>query len=329
MIRVTFVVVVVLLRVFQAAAQERGYLAIDEQGGRHAFSFRGQADAVNMCGTTACEVVASFASCLGVAQSSPTQGQDVWTWMEAATEADARVGALNECTAAGGPACEVLNVYCVDASAVEAALELDQSTRRRVQQGLGSAGFDAGMADGLFGPRTRQAIRQWQASRGAWATGYLTRAQVEALPSAARAPQLFAGLHEATSLPWRAWRFRIRSGAACEATSPDCERCWTGRYLGAFRASGRLPIASVKRSIFAMAAAGGSARAAARRWPISRRQATSRCLGVGPLAAVCGARVCSRTRWRRRLRCLARSARCGTWRWCGWRPTSSAGSGTR
>ena len=194
MIRVTFVVVVVLLRVFQAAAQERGYLAIDEQGGRHAFSFRGQADAVNMCGTTACEVVASFASCLGVAQSSPMQGQDVWTWMEAATEADARVGALNECTAAGGPACEVLNVYCVDASAVEAALELDQSTRRRIQQGLGSAGFDAGMADGLFGPRTRQAIRQWQASRGAWATGYLTRAQVEALPSpGGLPPQMPAG----------------------------------------------------------------------------------------------------------------------------------------
>ena len=194
MIRVTFVVVVVLLRVFQAAAQERGYLAIDEQGGRHAFSFRGQADAVNICGTTACEVVASFASCLGVAQSSPTPGQDVWTWMEAATEADARVGALNECTAAGGPACEVLNVYCVDASAVEAALELDQSTRRRIQQGLGSAGFDAGLADGLFGPRTRQAIRQWQASRGAWATGYLTGAQVEALPSpGGLPPQMPAG----------------------------------------------------------------------------------------------------------------------------------------
>ena len=34
-------------------------------------------DAVHMCGTTACEVVASFASCLGVAYSSPTQGQGV------------------------------------------------------------------------------------------------------------------------------------------------------------------------------------------------------------------------------------------------------------
>ena len=47
---------------------------------------------MNLCGTTACEVVASFASCLGVAYSSPTQGQAVWTWLEAATEGDARVG---------------------------------------------------------------------------------------------------------------------------------------------------------------------------------------------------------------------------------------------
>ena len=72
MVRLACVVVVVLLGVFPAAAQERGYLAIDEQGGRHAFSFRGEADAVNLCGTTACEVVASFSSCLGVAYSSPT-----------------------------------------------------------------------------------------------------------------------------------------------------------------------------------------------------------------------------------------------------------------
>ena len=93
MIRLTCVVVVVLLDVFPPPAQDRGHLAIAEQGGRHAFSFRGEADAVNMCGTTACEVVASLSSCLGVAYSGPTQGQTVWTWLEAATEGDARVGA--------------------------------------------------------------------------------------------------------------------------------------------------------------------------------------------------------------------------------------------
>ena len=183
MVRPACVVVLVLLGVLPVAAQDRGYLAIDEQGGRHAFSFRGEADAVNMCGTTACEVVATFSSCLGVAYSSPSQGRDVWTWLETTTEGDARVGALNECQAAGGAACEVLNVYCIDAAAVEAALGLDQSTRRRMQEGLGAAGFAAGAADGLFGPRSRQAIRRWQASRGAWATGYLTGAQVEALRS--------------------------------------------------------------------------------------------------------------------------------------------------
>ena len=164
-------------------------------------------------------------------------------------------------------------------------------------------------------------------------------ASAASVASAAHAPQLFAGLHEATSLRWRAWRFRIRSGAACGATSPDCERCWTGRYCRAFTASGRLPIASVKRSIFAMAAAGGSARAAARRWPTSRRQGhvslprgrpsrggvwRPRVLPhpVAPAAEVPGtvgevrdlALVRVETDEQRRV---------------GWRPTSSAGSGTR
>ena len=85
-------------------------LAIGVEAGRHAFSFSGEADAVNMCGTVDCEVVATFTACLGVGCSSPTQGQNVWTWMEAATRASASVGALNECEAAGGPACEVLNL---------------------------------------------------------------------------------------------------------------------------------------------------------------------------------------------------------------------------
>ena len=39
LIRLTCVVVLVLLGVFPSAAQERGYLAIDEQGGRHASRF--------------------------------------------------------------------------------------------------------------------------------------------------------------------------------------------------------------------------------------------------------------------------------------------------
>ena len=78
-------VAVVALMALPAGAQDRGVLAIDEEAGRYALSLDGEADAVNMCGTTGCEVVATFSSCLGVAHSSPTQGQAVWTWFEADT----------------------------------------------------------------------------------------------------------------------------------------------------------------------------------------------------------------------------------------------------
>ena len=44
-----------------------------------------------------------------------------------------------------------------------------------------AGGFDPGGADGLFGPRTRAAIRRWQSSRGARSTGYLDSALAEAL----------------------------------------------------------------------------------------------------------------------------------------------------
>ena len=60
-----------------------------------------------------------------------------------------------------------------DSAAVEAGLSLDQATRRLIQRRLQAEGFDPGEADGLFGPITRAAIRQWQAARGVAATGYL------------------------------------------------------------------------------------------------------------------------------------------------------------
>ena len=74
-----------------------------------------------------------------------------------------------------------------DASAVEASLGLDRPTRRLIQQGLRNEGFDPGAPDGLFGPRTRDAIRRWQESRGASPTGHLDGEQAEML-SASGAP---------------------------------------------------------------------------------------------------------------------------------------------
>ena len=65
--------------------------------------------------------------------------------------------------------------------AIEAALRLDRDARRRVQQGLQNEGFDPGPPDGLFGPRTREAIRRWQEAREVPPTGYLDRAGIELL----------------------------------------------------------------------------------------------------------------------------------------------------
>jgi len=72
-----------------------------------------------------------------------------------------------------------------EAEAAERALALDGAARKRIQACLAEAGFDAGAADGLFGPRTRAAIRAWQESRGGGAaTGFLTKAGVDALLAA-------------------------------------------------------------------------------------------------------------------------------------------------
>ena len=176
------VTTLLLLNLSPVAPQDRGgALALAEHGDRYALSLDGEADALSTCGTTECEIVATFSACLGVAHSSPTQGQGMWAWAEALGRPEARRAALNQCRGAGGKACEVLADVCVDTPAVEAALRLDRAARQRIQERLQAAGFDAGGADGVFGPRTRAAIRQWQESHAAPATGYLNRPVVETL----------------------------------------------------------------------------------------------------------------------------------------------------
>ena len=136
MARLTCILALVLLGVSPASAQEPGVLAIDAEAGRYAFSFHGEGDALNMCGTTGCEVVATFSACLGLGYSSPTQGRNVWTWVEAATEGAARQAAFDECEQAGGPACEVLNVFCAEAPAIEAAAAPDAAQENLFWQSI-------------------------------------------------------------------------------------------------------------------------------------------------------------------------------------------------
>ena len=67
---------------------------------------------------------------------------------------------------------------------VEEGLGLGRAERRRIQLGCGRGATTRAGRDGLFGPRTRAAIRSWQTSRGARATGYLDGAAAEALRTA-------------------------------------------------------------------------------------------------------------------------------------------------
>ena len=58
---------------------------------------------------------------------------------------------------------------------------MPREVRVLVQKGFAFLGFEPGPADGVFGRRTRAAIRDWQAKNEREATGYLTRAEAETL----------------------------------------------------------------------------------------------------------------------------------------------------
>ena len=59
--------------------------------------------------------------------------------------------------------------------------ELTPDERRRVQACLAEREFDPGVADGIFGPRTRTAIRAWQASQGREESGRLDQSSARKL----------------------------------------------------------------------------------------------------------------------------------------------------
>ena len=65
--------------------------------------------------------------------------------------------------------------------AEEDSLGLSHSDSKLVQRALNAGGLKAGEVDGLFGSRTRKAIRAWQKANGHTVTGYLTREQADQL----------------------------------------------------------------------------------------------------------------------------------------------------
>lgn len=58
---------------------------------------------------------------------------------------------------------------------------LDRTTRREVQGRLTSLGFATGGVDGAFGPRSRQAVSQWQSVAGVPVTGFINYEQLAKL----------------------------------------------------------------------------------------------------------------------------------------------------
>lgn len=63
----------------------------------------------------------------------------------------------------------------------EAAMALAPDRIFQVQQWLRATGFEPGSLDGVMGPNTRDALRDWQRAEGLPATGYLSRASLERL----------------------------------------------------------------------------------------------------------------------------------------------------
>lgn len=169
-----------------------GALAIDErQGERYGWAVdyetagAAEARALSECGG-GCRVVLTFARCAAYAADQDA-GSTAVGWAESfasSASASAQQAALSECSSRGGTSC-IVRVWGCNGLVVEEGLGLDRAARQQIQRGLQAAGFDPGGADGLFGPRTRAAIRGWQASRGTRATGYLDGPSAAALrPSA-------------------------------------------------------------------------------------------------------------------------------------------------
>ena len=178
-----------------AAQSPVGALAIDERRGDQYgwavdYETAGSARpaALRECGAE-CSVVLTFDRCAAYAADQDSDSTAVG-WAESySSSSEARQAALGQCGARGGGSGCIVRAWGCNSPVAEDGLGLSRSARREIQEGLQAAGFDPGGADGMFGPRTRAAIRSWQTARGERATGYLDGVSVAALrPSVAGQP---------------------------------------------------------------------------------------------------------------------------------------------
>ena len=98
-----------------------------------------------------------------------------------AVATDRREQAEAEARAAAAKTAPTLPNLKEQAEAAERDLRLERTDRRRLQVALTSLGFDTRGDDGVFGPRSREMIANWQKARNRPPTGFVTKAQQQAL----------------------------------------------------------------------------------------------------------------------------------------------------
>ncbi|GEP60144.1 peptidoglycan-binding protein [Reyranella soli] len=98
-----------------------------------------------------------------------------------AVATDRREQAEADARAAAAKTAPALPTLKEQAEAAERGLRLDATDRRRLQVALTSLGFDTRGDDGVLGPRSREMIANWQKARNQPSTGFVTKAQQQAL----------------------------------------------------------------------------------------------------------------------------------------------------
>jgi class 3 adenylate cyclase/peptidoglycan hydrolase-like protein with peptidoglycan-binding domain len=98
-----------------------------------------------------------------------------------AVATDRREQAEAEARAAAARTAPTLPTLKEQAETAERDLRLEPTDRRRLQVALTSLGFDTRGDDGVFGPRSREMIANWQKARNQPPTGFVTKAQQQAL----------------------------------------------------------------------------------------------------------------------------------------------------
>lgn len=210
------------LAAYASAQEVHGVIAYGSEAGQEnsiAYGFAwnfpakdaARAEAMNACissGGTNCIEVAWFANgcgALAIDQHGNAQGKP------GMTQEQAEERALRTCEAVGGLGCNIVGSLCVSPkaepgtysgsesvlpvegaqAAVTTEAENETFTREErvlVQQSLTALGFNTGPADGVFGHRTRTAIRDWQSASGYEVTGEVTRNQFATLTAAGDRP---------------------------------------------------------------------------------------------------------------------------------------------